>query len=117
MSLSYMRQSATFLSQWGFEVEEKEGVLGSDAAGDCISHQFRLRREGEELVLEAVVHPTYGLRYFLEIVHFHGMSSFSFPLDSWKHRDERIEFKYYCLPNDGRGLSFILTRKPGAAVG
>jgi hypothetical protein len=41
--------------------------------------------------------------YFLELAYL-GLSSFSFPIDSWKIHAKYVEFRYYADPN-GRGLS------------
>ena len=104
MSHDYMRETAAALTAFGFALETTESDYGDGARGS----RYVLRRERETLTFETVVHPTEGERYFLEIEAFHGLRTFSLPLDSWKHRPGRIEVKYYALPGTGRALSFTL---------
>ncbi|MBV1860512.1 MAG: hypothetical protein KUG77_19020 [Nannocystaceae bacterium] len=70
------------------------------------------RGEHEALELEALSYPDDTEAFFLRIVRFHGIRSFSFPLDSWKLWPERIEFKYYAHPETGQGLAFTLVFDP-----
>jgi hypothetical protein len=58
--------------------------------------------------LELVERPGEHERYFLEIIRFHGLRSFSFPLDSWKFKGTSLELKYYALPDSGLGLALTL---------
>jgi len=111
MSLLYMHETTDQLKEMGFVVVPAQTELGHLEEGSCVSHTFTCTRKNEELVLETVVHPNEAERYFLQIRNFHGLSTFSFPLDSWKHRSGSIEFKYYSLPEDGRGLSFVLKER------
>ncbi|MCH2110477.1 MAG: hypothetical protein MK135_14235 [Polyangiaceae bacterium] len=108
MSLDYMEEMVDRLGASLFKTEKKERVIGELPDGDCVSHCFEVHRPEERLLFEAVDHPQEGMRYFLEVAEFHGLSSFRLPLDSWKIWPDRLEFKYYSLPENGRAVSFIL---------
>jgi hypothetical protein len=118
MTAAYMRQAAEFLTSRGFALAEEHAELGEIDGAKCTSTRFVLTRGAHEhLVLELVEHPKEEARYFLEITRFHGLRSFSFPLDSWKFRGASIEFKYYALPDSGLGLALTLDLSdPAAAV-
>ncbi len=108
MSIKYLNETADALEGLGFGVER---ILEPDAPsgkGVFARHRFVLSRPDEKLVMEGLVYPDGTVRYYLEFVDFHGIHSFSFPLDSWKHRPERIEFKYYERLDTGEGLSLTL---------
>jgi hypothetical protein len=115
MTAAYMRKAAEFLVERGFSLAEERSELGEVEGGKCGSLRFVLTRGPDEhLVLELVEHPGEGERYFLELVRFHGLRSFSFPLDSWKFRGTSIELKYYALPDSGLGLALTLDLAPPA---
>jgi hypothetical protein len=106
MSPDYLNKAALAFETNGFALTRSEAVLGELPEGPCRSTKYDLRRgDAEHFVLEWVAHPTEGDRYFLEIVGFHGLRSFSFPLDSWKVRPTSIELKYYTVAESGLGLS------------
>lgn len=105
MSLAYMEETAGLFEAKGYSVERGEQPYGDDVIG----HRFRIRRAGTELVLETVQHPEVGETYYLEIVDHHGLRCYSFALDSWKHRDHQVEFKYQPQADGTGGLAFILT--------
>ena len=107
MSHEYMRETADALTGFGFALETAEEDYGEGVRGT----KYVLRRPEEELTLETVEHPEEGETYFLEIGAFHGLKTFSIQLDSWKHRPDRIELKYFSLPGTGRSLSFTLALK------
>jgi hypothetical protein len=109
MSPAYAAETAEALSQKGFSVmreplpEDTDGVLVYE--GD----RYTFEAEGERLVLEVLTYVSDGEHaYFLEIADFHGLRTFSFPLDSWKHRDNRIEFKFVADPRTAMGLAFTV---------
>jgi hypothetical protein len=108
MSLAYMREAAQFLVEHGFQLKEEEEILGEVDGLACKVVRFDLQRTAlEHLQWETVVHPQNGEQYFLRLAAFHGLSSFSFPLDSWKFRGHRLEVKFYSLPESGLGLSLV----------
>ena len=109
MSPDYLSQAADTFVRHGFALTRSETVLGELAEGPCRSTTYDLRRGSvEHFVLEWVSHPSEGDRYFLQMVSFHGLRSFSFPLDSWKVRAASIELKYYTVAESGLGLSLTL---------
>jgi len=71
-------------------------------------HWTLTRGDTECFELEALRYPNGAESFFLQLVRFHGMRTFSFPLDSWKLWPDRIEFRYYTHPETGQGLTFIL---------
>ena len=116
MSARYMGEAARFLKSHGFALKEERTFVGEINGVKCLSIRFVLTRGSEEhLVLEVVEHPREGERYFMEIVRFHGLRSFSFPLDSWRFKAASIELKYYALPDSGLGLSLRLDLSQGSS--
>jgi len=106
MSKQYMKKTAEHLKEKGYSLEEKVVPYGNDGA---MGTQFVLQREPKQhFILETLEYSKAAPAYFLEIVQFFGLTSFSFPLDSWKYFQDRVEFKYYVLDNTGIGLSFTL---------
>ncbi len=109
MSLSYMEETVSFMQERGFEVAREEEELVDDSDATAQIRRFVLRRGAEEhLELETVSYPDGKETYYLAIPRLHSLSSFSFPLDSWKYRDAYVEFKYYAPAETGVGLSFKL---------
>jgi hypothetical protein len=115
MTPKYLADAADAFVRHGFALTRTEAVLGQVEGRPCTSTKFELERgDAERLVLEVVDHPVEGHRYFMEIARFHGMRSFSFPLDSWKVRPTTIELKYYALADSGLGLSLTIDMAAGA---
>ncbi len=114
MSVAYMAETVGALEDAGFEVQTESRVLEPTATRPGARRtEHRLRRGAEEeLLLEAIAYDEGEVAYYLELVTFHGLSTFSFPLDSWKHRPGSVEFKFYEDPGTGNGLSFRLALSP-----
>ena len=115
MSLDYLAQTVAHMGDRGFAVSKSEDVARTPQVegqpGEVLFERVRYtltRRAGEELVLEGLRYPTGEETYFLEIADYHGLSCFSFELDSWKHRPDRVEFKFYARPDTGLGLAVTL---------
>ena len=108
MSPEYLRKTAHHLKEKGYELREETVSYGEHPQGPCQAQRYILTRPEVQLILESVQHPQEGVRYFLELVQYHGLSVTSFPLDSWKFFKDRVEFKFYVLPDTGLGLSFVL---------
>ena len=107
MSVEYMKKAVELFQKHGFTAEPS--VRQIDGSPDIEATSYRLTRgEHEELVLEHVTYTEQPTAYYLQLVRFHGMRSFSFPLDSWKIREHSIELKYYALPDTGLALSITL---------
>ncbi|MBX2867594.1 MAG: hypothetical protein KTR18_02910 [Acidiferrobacterales bacterium] len=108
MSPEYALETVKVMANRGYtlEVQEKERV-----DGDIVRFKgvyYHLGADQQKLVLEVLHYPSQEVRFFFEIVEFYGLSSFSFELDSWKHRDEYVEFRYYTNPETGGALTFKL---------
>ena len=106
MSLGYMEETVDAMGGKGYAVERL--CAHYDDASTITGHTFVLTRELVELRMETVVHPEEGERYFLELVNYHGLWSHCFELDSWKHRPDRIEFKYQPRADGSGGLAFTI---------
>lgn len=108
MSNAYLTETVESLASKGFTRNSSDFKHQRD--GELIYEGVRhvLQRPDEQFALECLQYPDGTEQYFLEIVGFHGMMTYPFQLDSWKHRDNRVEFKF-CAPQEtGVGLSFIL---------
>lgn len=106
MSVTYMAETARAMESAGFELTAEERPLPGET--DAVVHEFRLHRGDDcRLVLQAIEYPG-ATDYYLELEEYHGMTSFSFPLDSWKHFGDRVELKYYTHPATSLGLSLTL---------
>ncbi|MEM6992469.1 MAG: hypothetical protein AAF721_18290 [Myxococcota bacterium] len=102
-----MEETAEFLAGRGYRLLV-EPVLygGTDAAAKATRYELRCG-EHQHLVLETLQHPGARPRFYLEIRRFYGMRAYSYPLDSWKFFEDRIEFKFNAA-DTGLGHSFIL---------
>lgn len=110
MSGDYLRQSAQWLASVGYTLKEE---LPDAEPGTPVCVRYHLSRgEEEHFVLECLRYEDGSERYYLEIMRYYAMRAFSFPLDSWKHFKDRVEFKFYALDEPPLGLSFILARPP-----
>ena len=113
MSAEYMSESVQAMASKGYQLTSStEAHEPHDERIQTDTHVLRrfdstLKVE-QELILESIKYRDQSERYYLEIKKYHGLRSFSFPLDSWRHFDDRIEFKYYVLTTSGLGLSFIV---------
>ncbi len=70
--------------------------------------RWTLTREAVHIELEALEYPDGTAAFYLALIDYHGLSTSSFPLDSWKLWPERIEFKFYTHPESGQGLTFTI---------
>ena len=110
MTLAYLEQTLAHLRSKGFAVQSDESHYGEpNVTGKC----FHLQRDDLHLAIEAVEHPECEVRFFLEIPRIRSLRSTSFPLDSWRFFDDRIEFKYYADARTGMGLSFVIDLEDG----
>lgn len=114
MSLGYMEKTVEFLQTRQFDVLRTKDNFADEQGNITVRHTFSLTRgDTESFRLETLVRHDGTLVYYLEIVRFHGLRCYSFPLDSWKFRDAFVEFKFYAPAETGVGLSFIVdTPKP-----
>jgi hypothetical protein len=113
MSPEYLAETVQVLESAGFDVARENNDYG-DLDGPVPALRYDLRRGAREhFALEVVMPSGAPAYYFLELTSFHGLSSFSYPLDSWKHRVDRVEFRYYSDVRTGQGLALTLHLDPG----
>ena len=105
MTPAYAAETADVLSSHGYtcDIDTEERRHDNDPV--FTATRYRLSAPAQTLVLEVIIYPDDEVRYFLEISDYHGLSSYSFELDSWKHRDGYIEFRYYTHPETGGALT------------
>jgi hypothetical protein len=109
MTLAYMEKTAQIMTERGFSLVVKDEVLGEITEGNVRSVRFCLHRgDNESLVMETVIHPEHNLRFFIEILAWHGLTSRSYPLDSWKHWKDRVEFRMYEDHETGTGFAWVM---------
>jgi len=112
MSFDYLRETVDLFASRGFDVGTEESSAERDGAVVHTTVRHLLRRgPDEEFAFSCVRYPDGRETYWLEIRRFHGLRTFDIELDSWKHRGDSVEFKYYPRA-DGVGLSFILELSP-----
>lgn len=109
MSGDYMRETVAWMEEQGFvsrpshdRVESPQGVLLFER------DTWELSRGEERFSLESLNYPDGREAWFLAIESFHGLRCNSYPLDSWKHRDLWVEFKFQQDAESGLGLTFTL---------
>lgn len=108
MSPAYMDETARAMEKKGYALAVEPLTGEVDGEVKYTGTRFTLTAEEREFQLEALTYGDDDHTYFLQIVNFHGMRTFSFPLDSWKHRDNRVEFKFVADKATAQGLAFIL---------
>lgn len=108
MSPEYADETAAEMTEHGYTLNtDKENRMdGSILRFKSTRHH--LSAENQHLILEVIRYPDGEIRYFLEIAMYGGLSSFSFELDSWKYRDDHVEFRYYTNPETGGALTIRL---------
>ena len=109
MTPQWMRETSEMLQEWGFACEVT--TEPRELEGRVIFERTRYvlkRSEHEELVLECLEYTDGSVRYWAEVVAWHGLTCDPYLLDSWRHRDTRVEFKYQVDPDAGTGLAFVI---------
>ncbi|HWH11855.1 MAG TPA: hypothetical protein VG165_12060 [Solirubrobacteraceae bacterium] len=108
MSLAYLEETVAAMADHGFSVVavadafEKEGVVVYRR------NRFELTRGADQdLVLECLEYPDLKRTYWLELRRMSAIKANLFEIDSWKHRPEQVEFRYYARA-DGVALTFVL---------
>ncbi len=108
MSHEYMRETVRAMQVGGFELTSSGSSSPTgNGPGFEVSRYELVRGDAEDLVLECLEYSDGSETYWLELRKLHTISSFSFQLDSWKHRESQVEFRYYPR-DDGVGLTFVL---------
>lgn len=109
MTPEWMGETVTHLESWSFTTEKTTEPRELDGRTVFVRTRYTLERaEQEKLVLDVLVYPDHPTTYWLEVVDWHGLVSTAYRLDSWRHRPDRVEFKYGIDPETGTGLSFTL---------
>lgn len=117
MSADYAEETARALAERGYRCERSEERRMDGEVLRFSATRYALTAPGQRLLLEVLAYPDGELRYFLEIADYHGLSSYSFELDSWKYRDEYIEFRYYTHPETGGALTLQIAYPDTRAEG
>ena len=105
-----MAETITRLERAGFQARRnRETARWAERSSADVSTYDLRRGKNEHIVLEVWAYADGDVRYYLAILRFHGLSSTSFRLDSWKHHADRVEFKFYALAGTGMGLSLVLS--------
>lgn len=113
MSPDYMAATVAHLEARGWRAERAHERRERDGTLRFTADRYRLYRGDDEVLeLEALTYPDGVHTYHLAVERYHGCTSTSFPLDSWKHRPDRVEFKYYTHPETGLGLSLVIGLDP-----
>jgi hypothetical protein len=109
MTPDWMKATTEHLAEWGFTVASSVEDETVDEQLVLTRTRYELARHAHErLAMEALVYADGATTYWLEILRWHGMSSFPYRLDSWRHRPGQVEFKYAIDPDTGMGLSFFV---------
>ena len=109
MSLDYMRETVAFMRAHGWAHQREERTMADEPGALQRREVHELRRpDGAHLRLEGLAYEDGSERYYLTLLEFSGLSSPSYRVESWRHRDGRIEFKYYEEHRTGEGLSFVV---------
>lgn len=109
MSVAYLADTVASMAENGWTLESDEEYVVVEGVLSSMITKHRLT-QGEDRVLsiEAIAYADGTESYFMAIERYGYITSTSFPLDSWKYRDNRVEFKYYTHPETGLGISFIV---------
>ena len=109
MTPSYLRETAEHLAASGYALETSEDQHEREGLLLFVRTRYDLRcGEAEHLALECLEYADGVVRWYLAVEAWHGLTSTSFPLDSWKHRPDRIEFKYETSAATSLGLAFVV---------
>jgi hypothetical protein len=108
MSLAYMEETVAAMADHGFSLLAVADAFEKDGLVVYRRNRFELSRgSDEQIVLECLEYPDARRTYWLELVRICRIKANVFELDSWKHRPEQVEFRFYARP-DGVALTFVL---------
>jgi hypothetical protein len=108
MTSTYMAETAAHFESRGFMLTlDSDDRYSKD--GSLVFHRQRyiLKRPLESIVMESLRYPDGRETFYLEFG-WHAASFFSFQLDSWKHRADRVEFKFQPSNETGEGLALTV---------
>lgn len=108
MSGAYMLETVRHFESRGFMLttdadtrRTKDGTLLFER------QRYTLKRPFEAITLETLTYPDGRETFYLEFG-WHAASFYSFQLDSWKHRADRVEFKFQPSNETGEGLALTV---------
>jgi hypothetical protein len=106
-----MAKTVQQLSEWGFvpSTTKDERRLQDYVVFERTRYSL-VRGAKEQLALEVLAYPNGSTSYWIELIDWHGLLCTPYRLDSWKHRDDRVEFKFHVDAKTGMSLSFMLFR-------
>ena len=109
MTTAYLRETVAHIAKhgWAHEVTHDEAARDGVMVYRSEVHELR-RPDGAHLRLEAIAYADGRHRWYLEFTEFGGLACTSYRLDSWRHREDRVELKFYADPDTGEGLSLVL---------
>jgi hypothetical protein len=116
MSPNYASETADVLANHGYSLKTDEQECTNQTELRYNAIRYHLTAKNQELILEVVSYPNGDNRYYLEIVQYLGLSTFSFELDSWRFRDDHIEFRYYTNSETGEALTIKLVYPSGIPI-
>ncbi len=111
MSHAYMKETIDVLKTQDYVVTTSVDQM----APSVLRSRYVLAPEDVQFTLECVERSEdedYPESYYLEWNALGPVTSTSFELDSWKHRADRVEFKYQTDVTTGRGLALVLHFPP-----
>ena len=108
MSHDYMRETVAKMTEHGFAADEEHAEVSrqggrptnATATSWCAVTASTWCSNASSI-------PTVARAYWLEVRRMGAIHTFPFPLDSWKWRDDQVEFSFYGR-HDGSALSFVL---------
>ena len=112
MSAAWLAETVEHLEGWGFASATKrdERRLEEELVFERTRYELA-RHDKEQFALECLAYPNGTESYWLEIIDWHGMLCTPYRLDSWKHKPDRVEFKFHIDPTTGMSLSFLLFKE------
>ena len=109
MSHDYMRETVEKMADHGFAVVNAVESVERASAPPYERTSYELTRGNDEhVILECLEYPDGPESYWLELRRMGSITSLPFMLDSWKWRDDQVEFSFYGR-DDGSALTFVLS--------
>ena len=108
MSPRYLRETVEQITRHGWAVREEHWVDEVEGVLAYTGLRYVLDRGPERLTLECLQYPGGAVDYYLALDQAGSWSARSYPLDSWKWRADRVEFKFGVDPQRSKGLALTL---------
>jgi len=110
MSAEYLRETAERMrDEGGYElaVSHREPVSND---GEVVYHltRYQLRKgDDRQLALECLEYEAGHVHFYAELLVAGPVRADCARLDSWKSWPDRVELKFYALPDTGRALAVV----------